>query len=84
MYSAADVMVVPSIQESFGQTASEAMACETPVVAFSTTGLTDVVDHKENGYLAKPFKADDLAHGIDWVVRNENYSTLSKNARVKV
>ena len=34
LYVAADVMVVPSRQEAFGQTASEAQACGTPVVAF--------------------------------------------------
>ncbi|MCK9801669.1 glycosyltransferase [Pseudomonas sp. MAFF 302030] len=39
LYSAVDVMVVPSKQEAFGQTASESMACGTPVVAYATTGL---------------------------------------------
>jgi len=63
-YSAADVLVVPSIQESLGQSASEAMACGTPVVAFSDTGLSDIVDHKVNGYLAKTYFEEDLARGI--------------------
>lgn len=84
LYSAVDVMIVPSLQEAFGQTASEAMACCTPVVAFSATGLLDIVDHKINGYLAKLFDTTDLAHGIDWVLKNENYENLAKNAREKV
>lgn len=84
LYSAADVMVVPSLQEAFGQTASEAMSCGTPVVAFGTTGLLDIVDHKINGYLAKPFDTDDLAYGIDWILNYENYDGLCKNAREKV
>jgi glycosyltransferase involved in cell wall biosynthesis len=67
-YSAADVMIVPSIQESFGQTASEALACGTPVVAFDATGPQDIINHQQNGYLAKPFSIDDLAQGIDWVL----------------
>ncbi|GGC06855.1 glycosyl transferase [Marinobacterium zhoushanense] len=83
-YSAADAMVVPSLQEAFGQTASEAMSCGTPVVAFDTTGLKDIVDHKINGYLAKPFEAIDLAKGIEWVLHNSNHTQLSKNAREKV
>jgi len=83
-YNAADVMVVPSIQEAFGQTASESMACGTPVVAFGATGLLDIVDHRVNGYLAKPFDTNDLAQGINWVLNNENYSELCKNARDKV
>jgi len=60
LYSAADVMVVPSLQEAFGQTASEAMSCSTPVVAFAATGLLDIVNHKKNGYLAKPFDTGSL------------------------
>jgi glycosyltransferase involved in cell wall biosynthesis len=84
LYSAADVMVVPSLQEAFGQTASEAMACGTPVVAFATTGLLDIVDHQMNGYLAKPFDTNDLANGIDWVLDAKNYEQLCENAREKV
>ena len=83
-YSAVDVMVVPSTQEAFGQTASESMACGTPVVAFGATGLLDIVDHRINGYLAEPFDTKDLAQGIDWVLNAENYSELRKNARDKV
>jgi len=71
LYSAADVMVVPSIQEVFGQTASEAMACATPVVAFGATGLLDIVAHRKNGYLAEPFRPEDLAAGILWCLENE-------------
>jgi glycosyltransferase involved in cell wall biosynthesis len=81
MYSAADVMVVPSRFESFGQTASEAQACGTPVVAFNATGLKDIVIHKHSGYLAEPFDPSDLAEGIKWVLENARDRHLSENAR---
>lgn len=84
IYSAADVMVVPSRQEAFGQTASEAMSCGTPVVAFGTSGLLDIVDHKVNGYLAEPYSTDDLAYGIEWVLNYPSYNNLAKSARNKV
>lgn len=85
VYSAADVMVVPSTQEAFGQTASEAMACGTPVVAFNATGLKDIVDHQQNGYLAQPFEIDDLAFGVAWVLENpERCHQLALGARQKV
>jgi len=85
LYAAADVMVAPSIQEAFGQTASEAMACGTPVVAFGTTGLLDIVDHKRTGYLAQPFDAEDLAKGIAWVLEDEErWQVLSRQSRQKV
>ena len=83
-YSAADVMVVPSRQEAFGQTASEAHACGTPVVAFNTCGLPDIVTHHQTGYLAKAFDAEDLARGIQWVLADRMRQTrFGANARAQ-
>ncbi|XHX77231.1 MAG: glycosyltransferase family 4 protein [Stenomitos frigidus ULC029] len=84
LYSAADVMIVPSVQEAFGQTASESLACGTPVVAFNGTGVKDVVDHQKNGYLADPFEVEDLAKGIVWVLEDEErHQKLQTHAREK-
>lgn len=84
-YSAADVFVAPSIQEAFCQTAAEAMACGTPVVAFAATGLLDVVEHQGCGYLAQAYSSDDLAHGIAWVLEDsDRHVELSCRARQKV
>ena len=82
-YSAADVMVVPSRQEAFGQTASESQACGTPVVAFRTGGLPDVVSDRITGALADPFNPRSLAESITWVIedsqRNERLRTASRD-----
>jgi len=83
-YSAADVVVVPSKQESFGLIAIEAMACGTPVVAFSSTGLLDIIDNRKNGYLATPYESADLGSGINWCLENNKDLQLSENARAKV
>ncbi len=85
IYSAADVFVVPSIQEAFCQTATEAMACGTPVVAFRATGLLDVIEHKISGYLAQPYDTEDLAHGITWVLEDKaRHAELSRRSRLRV
>lgn len=84
LYSAVDVTVVPSREESLSYTAIESLASCTPVVAFATSGLPDVIDHRENGYLAKPFDCTDLAAGIEWVVDEKtDYQRLSRLAREK-
>lgn len=82
LYNACDVMVVPSRQEAFGQTAAEAQACGCPVVTFRASGLPSVVEHQVTGYLATPFEADDLAAGIAWVLAEPTrYARLASQAR---
>ncbi len=84
LYAAADITVVPSRQESFGLIALESLACGTPVVAFATSGLLDVINHAEDGYLARPFIADDLAKGIIWTLAKEaRMVEMGENARAK-
>jgi glycogen synthase len=73
LYGAADVMVVPSLQESFGQTGSEAQACGRPVVAFDCTGLRGVVQHLATGYLVEPFNVEGLAA---WLMAFRIYWTM--------
>ncbi len=70
LYSAADALVVPSRQDNLPNTAIEAQACGTPVVAFNIGGLVDIVEHQRTGYLAKAFETEDLAEGIRWVLDN--------------
>lgn len=83
-YAAADVMIAPSIEEAFGQTASEALACGTPVVVFKDTGLMDIVDHQRNGYIAHYCNTEDLARGIVWVLEDrERHQKLRIQAREK-
>ena len=81
-YSLADVFVAPSIQEAFGYTVCEALACGTPVTAFAVGGMLDQIDHRENGYLARLYDVEDLAEGIEFCA--ENTKTLGKRARETV
>ncbi|WP_035068308.1 glycosyltransferase [Nitratidesulfovibrio termitidis] len=67
-YSAADVFVCPSRQENFPNTVMEAMACGTPVAAFSVGGLPDLVEDGVTGLLAAPADAASLAHAIARIV----------------
>lgn len=84
LYSAADVMVIPSRQDNLPNTGKESLACGTPVVAFDTCGLPDIVDHEVTGYLAKAFEPADLARGIEWVLEDkERLPVLGRNARKK-
>ena len=86
LYSAVDVMVVPSLQENLSNTIMESLSCATPVVAFNIGGNSDMIEHKNSGYLAKPFQAKDLANGIEWILNldKNQYNIICKNGREKV
>ncbi len=59
--SVADVLLLPSAQESFGLAALEAMACEVPVVASRVGGLPEVVTDGETGFLSEVGDVDEMA-----------------------
>ena len=81
LYAAVDVFVAPSIEENFSATVFESLSCGTPVVAFDIGGMPDMITHKQNGYLAKPYLVDDLAAGIKWVLEDPSWPNLAINAR---
>ena len=66
LYSAADLMVIPSRLETFGQSIIEAASCGTPSIGFKNTGVQEAIKHKETGYLADYNNTEDLFNGIKW------------------
>ena len=82
IYNAADVFLLPSLSENLPNTIMEAMACGTPCVGFEVGGIPEMIDHKQNGYVARYKDAADLAEGIRYVL--DNREELGSNAREKV
>ena len=67
-YAGASAVVVPSREEGLGLVAVESLLCETPVVAFRSGGIVDIVRDGETGLLAPPGDAPALAACLDRVV----------------
>lgn len=84
IYNAADVFVIPSLQDNLPNTIMEALATGTPCVGFDVGGIPEMIEHKKNGYVAEYLNPEDLANGMKWVLENENYAELSNNALEKV
>lgn len=64
VYAAADLFVLPSLEDNLPQTGLEAMACGTPVVGFATGGIPDYVRPGETGLLAETGDTEALARQI--------------------
>ena len=71
-YSAADVLLTPSVLEAFGQVAVEAAACGTPSIGFRNTGLEDTILHKKTGYLSDYLDQNDFTKGLEWIINESS------------
>jgi len=84
-YNAADIYVMPSIEDNLPNAAIESLSCGTPVLGFEVGGVPDIINHKENGYLAEQKNTEDLTEGLRWVLEDKKrLARLGKNAREKV
>ncbi|MEO5773956.1 MAG: glycosyltransferase family 1 protein [Sphingomicrobium sp.] len=59
-----DVLLNPSVTETFGNVTLEAMACGLPVIACVATGTTNLVQDGHNGILVEPGDTDAMADAL--------------------
>lgn len=84
LYRAADLFVLPSLEDNLPNTVMEALACGLPVVAFRIGGVPEMVTHGVCGYLATPGNGMGLAKGIQELLFSSSSGELRQNARQKV
>lgn len=83
-YAAADAFLIPSLEDNLPYTVMESLSCGTPVVAFTTGGIPDMVQHLQNGYLAEYRSAKSFADGMEWAINHEDATALQQQARQTV
>jgi glycosyltransferase involved in cell wall biosynthesis len=82
IYAAADLFVLPSLEDNFPNTMLESMSCGTPVVAFATGGMTDVVKDGITGRTVPLGDGAAMAAAIlDCVLQPEARSQMGETAR---
>lgn len=81
-YSAADVFIVPSLEENLPNTGIESLACGTPVVGFNVGGMGDLIADQVNGAIADEIGPESLAHSIKWVLEDSvRHAEMCQRAR---
>lgn len=83
-YQSCSLYVLPSFYEGNPKTLLEAMACGAAVVGANTAGISDIIDHKVNGYLCEPDE-DSLANALSVVMDDSSLQkAMGKAARDKI
>ena len=60
------------------KTFAESMYCGTPVVCFDNTSISEIVEHKINGYVVKDFNSNSLVVGIEWLLNKMKNNSIDK------
>ena len=81
LYNAADLFVTPSLQDNLPNTIVEAMSCGVPCVGFNVGGIPEMINHKQDGYVADYCDSIDFAQGISWCLNEARLPALSAAAR---
>jgi glycosyltransferase involved in cell wall biosynthesis len=74
-YRSCTALVVPAMEEGLGLVAAEALLCETPVVAFASGGITDLIEHQLTGVLVPPGDVAALARALDELLARPDRGT---------
>ena len=81
-YAAADIFVLPSIYEPFGNANLEALASGLPVVTSAHSGAAEILEHEENGMVVKnPSDPKEIADNINHLFDPTARESMGRNAR---
>ncbi len=83
LYNVADVVLVPSLEDNQPNVICEALACGTPVVAFKSGGIPEMIQHKETGFLTAPKDVQGLVDGVLWAEKAKLSPITQKLCRAR-
>ncbi len=82
IFSASDVLALPSRYDNLPQIGMEAQACGLPILSFEIGGISEMIHHKKNGYIAKKFSIKDFSKGLSWLIKNNSNKIIRANTKL--
>jgi len=79
VYSAANLLIHPSIADTLPNVIIEAMACGTPAIGFDVGGIPEIIQDGVNGMIVKETSSSDLAYALDYIQKDSKL--LDQNSR---
>ena len=79
----ADVFAKPSIDEGFGISFIEAMACKIPIIGTNVGGIPDIIEDGVNGFMVSPKNVDELSNAIMNLLEDEDLKKRVAEASYK-
>ncbi|HET9776735.1 MAG TPA: glycosyltransferase family 4 protein, partial [Gemmatimonadaceae bacterium] len=85
LYRGADIFVLPSRLETWGDVLLEAMAYELPCIGVADSPMTEIINDRETGLIVKPNDIDDLARAMIEMLRDDDWRrSLGKRGRQRL
>lgn len=81
IYNMADGLLVPSLEDNLPNVICESHCSGTPVVAFNSGGIPEMIIHKENGFLCESKNISELEDGVFWITENKYNLKIRENCR---
>lgn len=82
LYSAADVYVNPTLEDTFPTTNIEALACGTPVVTYRTGGSPEIIDNI-TGIVVNKSDIVGMKNGISTIVESKDNAYTKNDCRMR-
>ena len=80
-----DIVLLPSLFESFSYTCAEAMAAGKAIVGSNNAGMADLIENNESGILVDPYKYKEMIKAVQRLISdNELRYAISINARKSI
>ncbi len=82
IYNAADIFILPSLEDNLPNTMLESMSCGTPVISFDVGGMPDLIKNNYSGWLIPKFDTIKMAKKIfELVINDTERKRVADNAR---